>query len=206
MDGVLWSKDRLAELMPPTAGYVWAPSAIWDVDTSSYAVFWSSRVYAAEDTAHSGPSEGPFIYYSHTSNFETFTAPARWNNNETATVIDQEIQHLGDRSYVRYLSDTNGVKRVVLDRSDDGLFGTWRRIGVPVDKLREGPASYQDILNPERYYLWEDDYGGAGYECYFTEDFAVPYQVCETGLTPSGMRHGAVVQVGGQMYRKLSDS
>lgn len=205
-DGVSWSNDRLAELMPPTAGYVWAPSAIWDVDTSSYAVFWSSRVYAADDTAHSGPSEGPFIYYSHTSDFESFTAPARWNNDETATVIDQEIQHLGGRSYVRYLSDTDVVKRVILDRSEDGLFGTWRRIGVPVDRLREGPASYHDILKPERYYLWEDDYGGAGYECYFTEDFAVPYQACEPGLTPSGMRHGAVVQVDGETYGRLSDS
>ncbi|KAF3042542.1 hypothetical protein E8E11_004656 [Didymella keratinophila] len=54
----------------------------------------------------------------------TFTAPARWNSDESATVIDQEIQHVGGRSYVRYLSDTDVVKCVVLDRSDDELFGT----------------------------------------------------------------------------------
>jgi len=90
-----------------------------------------------DDTSHSGPSDGPFIYFSHTSDFETFTAPVRWNSNESATVIDQEIQHIGGRPYVRYLSDTDVVKRVVLDRSDDGLFGTWKRVVVPVDKLRE---------------------------------------------------------------------
>lgn len=185
---------------------MWAPSAIWEVDKDQYAVFWSSRVYAASDTAHTGPAEGPFIYYSHTSDFKTFTAPARWNSDESATVIDQEIQHLGGRSYVRYLSDTDTVKRVVLDRSDTGLFGAWERIGVPVDQLREGPASYQDLLRPQRYYLWEDNYGGAGYECYYTEDFTVPYSPCDPGLTPTGMRHGAVVQVDNSSYAKLAGS
>ncbi|KAH8711868.1 hypothetical protein GQ44DRAFT_742841 [Phaeosphaeriaceae sp. PMI808] len=203
-DGITWSKDNLVELMPSTAGYVWAPSAIWDVDRNQYAVFWSSRVYAQADTAHTGPSQGPFIYYSHTSDFKTFTAPALWNPAATATVIDQEIQHIGGRFYVRYLSDTNVVKRVVLDRSDDGLFGTWKRIGVPVDKVREGPASYQDILRPQRYYLWEDDYGGPGYECYWTEDFRVPYTPCSQNLTPGGMRHGAVVQIDQTTFTGLS--
>ncbi|KAF1923050.1 glycoside hydrolase family 43 protein [Didymella exigua CBS 183.55] len=202
-DGITWSKDRLVSMMPATAGYVWAPSAIWDVDRSAYAVFWSSNIFAASDTAHSGTPIGPFIYYSHTTDFKTFTAPARWNSDQTATVIDQEIQWLGGRNYVRYLSDTQQVKRVVLDRSSNGLFGTWTRIGVPVDKVREGPASYQDILNPKRYYLWEDNYSGPGYECYYTENFTVPYQACAPGLSPDGMRHGAVVQVSKTMYTKL---
>lgn len=182
---------------------MWAPSAIWDVDRQEYAVFWSSRVYAESDPAHKGRAEGPFIYYSHTSDFKTFSTPARWNRNENATVIDQEIQHIGGRSYIRYLSDVETVRRVVLDRSDDGLFGTWKRIGVPINKIREGPVSYQDILRPQRYYLWEDDYGGPGYECYYTEDFKVPYTPCQPGLTPSGMRHGAVVPISDSTYAAL---
>ncbi|KAF2621358.1 glycoside hydrolase family 43 protein [Macroventuria anomochaeta] len=130
-----------------------------------------------------GIAQDPFICYLHTGDFKTFTAPARWNTDASATVTDQEIQHLGNRPYVRYLSNIDTMKRVVLDRSDDGLFGTWKRVGVPVDKLHEDPASYQDILRPQRFYLWEDDYGGAVYECY-TEDFTVPYEPCTPGLTP----------------------
>lgn len=181
---------------------VWAPSAIWDVDRNQYAVFWSSRVYAESDTDHTGPAEGPFIYFSHTSDFQTYTEPARWINSDD-TVIDQEIQNIGGRSYVRYLSDTEKVGRVVLDRSDNGLFGDWQRIGVPVDQTREGPASYQDINRPERFYLWEDNYSGAGYECYWTETFQVPYTPCDPSLTPGGMRHGAVIQVDQTAYSGL---
>lgn len=182
---------------------VWAPSATWDVQTSSYAIFWSSVLFSESDTAHTGPSQGPYIFYSHTSDFQTFTTPQRWNPDITATVIDQEIQYLGGESYVRYLSDTNEVKRVVLERSDNGLFGDWKRIGVPVDQVREGPASYRDILDPEKYYLLEDNYSGAGYECYYTRDFSVPYTACEPSLTPEGLRHGAVTQVDYTSYVAL---
>jgi hypothetical protein len=210
--------------MPPTAGYVspqihqqkfpplpyqlttnkvWAPSATWDVQTSSYAIFWSSVIFSDSDTSHTGPSQGPYIFYSHTSDFNTFTSPQRWNPDTTATVIDQEIQYLGGESYIRYLSDTNEVKRVVLERSDNGLFGDWKRVGVPVDQVREGPASYRDILDPEKYYLLEDNYSGAGYECYYTTDFAVPYTPCEPSLTPDGLRHGAVTQVDYSSYVAL---
>lgn len=185
---------------------VWAPSAIWDVERSSYAVFWSSVVFDSSDTAHTGPSQGPFIYYSHTSDFSTFTSPQRWDPNITSTVIDQEIQHLGGTSYIRYLSDTQEVQRIILERSDTGLFGPWTRIGVPVDQVREGPASYQDILDPEKYYLLEDDYSGAGYECYYTRDFSVPYSPCEPSLTPAGLRHGAVVQVDHTTYTALQQN
>lgn len=191
--------------MPATAGYVWAPSAIWDVDRSQHAVFWSSQVYASTDTGHTGASQGPFIYFSHTSDFKTFTSPARWEPNNLDTLIDQEIQNIGGKSYIRYLSDTQKVKRVVLDRSDDGLFGTWNRIGVPVDQVREGPASYQDINRPQRYYLWEDNYGGPGYECYYTETFQVPYTACDPGVTPDGMRHGAVIQIDQVTYSGLQN-
>lgn len=190
--------------MNGTAGYVWAPSAIWDVNKKQYAVFWSSRVYAASDPNHNGAAQGPFIYYAHTRDFVTFTTAQRWNSGSSATVIDQEIQYLGGTTYIRYLSDTNDVKRVVLDRSEDGLFGTWKRVGVPVDQVREGPLSFRDILKPSRYYLWEDNYSGSGYECYYTENFQVPFQSCPQAVRPTGMRHGGVAQVDQTRYNNLA--
>jgi hypothetical protein len=176
---------------------------VWDQDRSAYAVFWSSVVFAADDLQHTGRSEGPFIFYSHTTDFQDFTSAARWNPDNNDTVIDQEIQHIGGNSYVRYLSDTNRYKRVIVERSDTGVFGTWNFIGIPVDQTREGPASYQDILRPERNYLWEDNYGGPGYECYWTEDFKTPYYPCSPGLTPTGMRHGGVTQISETVYQNL---
>ncbi len=77
-----------------------------------------------------------------------------------------------------------------------GLFGTWERIGKPVDVVWEGPAIQRDIVNPSKFYLWEDNYGGPGYSCFQTTDlYTIPYAACDPALSPSGMRHGAVVQV-----------
>lgn len=198
-DGVNWSSDSLVELMPATAGYVWAPSAIWDADKGQYAVFWSSRIYSEDDPDHTGSFTGPFIFYSHTSDFKTYSTPQRWITNTDAPTIDQEIQVIGDagsNSYARYLKSESDGNKVFLERSDSGLFGTWTRIGLPIDAVREGPASYRSIENPDRYYLWEDNYSGNGsYECYYTDDFTVPYAACDPALTPAGMRHGAVIQV-----------
>ncbi|KAM0714119.1 hypothetical protein Q7P37_011083 [Cladosporium fusiforme] len=185
-DGINWTADRLATLMPATAGYVWAPSAIWDPSKNQYAIFWSSRVYAETDTNHTGTPTGPFIYYSHTSDFNSFSSPQRWNTNDQRTVIDQEIQHLGGSTYIRYLSDTADTRRVVLDRSTNGLFGDWHRLGVPVDALRE------------------DDYSGDGYECYYTEDWTVPFPRCPSNLSPQGMRHGGVATLEETRFNALS--
>ncbi|KAI3477370.1 hypothetical protein L1887_60949 [Cichorium endivia] len=140
-DGVNWSTERLVELMGPTAGYVWAPSATWDPAANAYAVFWSSQTYAASDADHTGAAEGPFVYYSHTTDLINFTTPQRWESaNFGNKVIDQEVADLGNGNL--------------------------------------------------------DNYGGPGYSCFQTTDlYTIPYAACDPALSPSGMRHGAVVQV-----------
>ncbi|KAF2763888.1 hypothetical protein EJ03DRAFT_261061, partial [Teratosphaeria nubilosa] len=200
-DGVKWSSDRLVKIMPATAGFVWAPSAIRDPATNSYAVFWASGIYAESDPQHQGNREGPYIYYSHTSDFKSFTDPQRWTTE--GAYIDQEIQHLSGNSYIRYLKDYS-INKVVVERSDSGIFGSWKRLGYASTAVREGPASFQDIDNPKRHYLWLDNYSGqGGYECHYTEDFSTPFPVCETSLSPTVMRHGGVIQVKQQMYDAL---
>lgn len=196
-DGVDWSQDRLVEMMDETAGYVWAPSATWDEAAGAYAVFWASQTYAASDPDHTGAATGPFVYYSYSTDMVNFTAPKRWDSiNFGAKAIDQEVADLGNGNMVRWYSDVTGGTGVVMDRTSNGLFGTWERIGKPVDAIYEGPAIQRDINNPSKYYLWEDNYGGPGYSCWQTEDlYQIPYAACDPALTPGGMRHGAVVQV-----------
>ncbi|ETS64063.1 hypothetical protein PaG_02400 [Moesziomyces aphidis] len=196
-DGVNWSTERLVELMGPTAGYVWAPSATWDPAANAYAVFWSSQTYAGSDADHTGAAEGPFVYYSHTTDLINFTTPQRWESaNFGNKVIDQEVADLGNGNLVRWYSDVSGGTGVVMDKTSEGLFGTWERIGKPVDVVWEGPAIQRDIVNPSKFYLWEDNYGGPGYSCFQTTDlYTIPYAACDPALSPSGMRHGAVVQV-----------
>lgn len=72
-DLVNWGTERLVQVSPATAGNTWAPEAIWNPATSSYFVFWASKIYAASDTGHTGASNQR-ILYSTTTDFKTFTA------------------------------------------------------------------------------------------------------------------------------------
>lgn len=196
-DGIDWSTERLVELMNSSAGYVWAPSATWDAAVNAYAIFWSSQTYASSDVDHIGAAEGPYVYYSHTTDLVNFTAPQRWESaNFGNKVIDQEVADLGNGNMIRWYVDVTAAAGVVMDKTSQGLFGTWERIGKPADVVWEGPAIQRDIINPSKFYLWEDNNGGPGYSCFQTEDvYSIPYSACDPSLSPTGMRHGAVVPV-----------
>ncbi|GAC98275.1 arabinosidase [Pseudozyma hubeiensis SY62] len=186
-DGVNWSAERLVEMMNSTAGYVWAPSATWDSAANAYAVFWSSQTYAESDTDHTGAAEGPFVYYSHSTDMVNFSSPQRWESaNFGGKVIDQEVLDLGNGNLYRWYSDVQGGTGVVMDKTTSGLFGTWERIGKPANVVWEGPAIQRDIVNPSKFYLWEDNYGGPGYSCFQTEDLnTIPFADCDPALTPT---------------------
>ncbi|SJX60889.1 related to carbon source-regulated protein (putative arabinase) [Sporisorium reilianum f. sp. reilianum] len=196
-DGVNWSTERLVQLMDEAAGYVWAPSATWDAAANAYAVFWASQTYASSDPDHTGEAYGPFVYYSYSNDLINFSSPQWWESaNFGGKVIDQEVADLGNGNMVRWYSDVSGGTGVVMDKTTEGLFGTWERVGKPVDVVWEGPAIQRDIVNPAKFYLWEDNYGGPGYSCFQTENlYTIPYADCDPALTPTGMRHGAVVQI-----------
>ncbi len=49
-DLVNWTGERLVQVMPSTAGMVWAPEAIWDYEQQQFLVVWSSRLYSSLDT------------------------------------------------------------------------------------------------------------------------------------------------------------
>ncbi|KDN46973.1 glycoside hydrolase family 43 protein [Tilletiaria anomala UBC 951] len=199
-DLVNWSSDRLVQVMPNSfnAGMVWAPSAMWDASANSYAVFWASKTYASSDTQRTGASSNTKIYYSRTSDFSSFSTPQVWVA-PSYPVIDQEILPLGGSKYVRFIKNEE-VNKVYSERSDNGLFGTWTRIdpnNFVIDAVREGPATFKDINKPSRTWLWLDNYSGSGsYEAYFNDDITKnSWTLAQPTLKPTGMRHGAVIQV-----------
>ncbi|KGM11960.1 glycoside hydrolase family 43 protein [Cellulomonas carbonis] len=53
-DLVEWSQPWTLEVAPPTAGMAWAPEALYDADRREFLLFWSSKLYAADDPEHRG--------------------------------------------------------------------------------------------------------------------------------------------------------
>ncbi|KAF8069970.1 family 43 glycoside hydrolase [Lyophyllum atratum] len=210
-DLVNWSAPRLATVMPATAGMVWAPEAVWDTATSSFLVHWASRTYAASDTAHTGAASLDQIWYSHTTDFITFTTPQIYITISGTPVIDLTILPLGGTSYARFIKNEN-VLRVWEERSTNGLFGTWTRVGSSTSYLTnlvtEGPLTFQDNTVANRVYTFLDEYGGdstaKGYVPFFTDNISGgAWTQASTASFPKNVKHGVVKPVTQAQYNAI---
>lgn len=185
---------------------VWAPSAVWDEETSQYYLFWASRQYSASDTEHTGAATTlDTIRYTTTKDFVTFGEPADYLSLPDTAIIDQEFQYLGTPgAFARFYKDeTNG--KIVQEMTTDGLFGTWTRLDgyVTTDNQREGPACFRDNVTPDLYHLFLDDY--TQYIPYQTSDIYSPgWSRSSTTGFPSGLKHGSVTPVTQKEYDALA--
>lgn len=185
---------------------VWAPSAVWDEETSQYYLFWASRQYSASDTEHTDAATTlDTIRYTITKDFVTFGEPADYLSLPDTAIIDQEFQYLGTPgAFARFYKDeTNG--KIVQEMTTDGLFGTWTRLDgyVTTDNQREGPACFRDNVTPDLYHLFLDDY--TQYIPYQTSDIYSPgWSRSSTTGFPSGLKHGSVTPVTQKEYDALA--
>ncbi|KAI1760227.1 glycoside hydrolase family 43 protein [Hypoxylon sp. FL1150] len=204
-DLVNWSEGTLQTVETETAGMAWAPSAVWDDDTSQYYLFWSSRHYDASDTAHTGTATLDRIRYTTTTDFATFAAPADYLALADTPLIDQEFQHLGTPgAFARFLKNETS-QRVFQEVTSDGLFGTWTRASdyATADSPREGPASFADIETPGVYHLFLDDY--TQYVPYQTSDIQdAAWEASSITGFPTGLKHGSVTLLKQDEYDALA--
>lgn len=187
-----------------TAGMAWAPSAVWDEETSQYYVFWASRQYDAGDAEHSGPAATlDTIRYATTQDFATFSAAGDWVALADTPLIDQELQNLGEPgTWARFLKNETTLQ-VYQETTTEGLFGTWTRVPgyVRDESPLEGPASFADNLTPGRYYLLLDDY--TEYVPFETSDITAAgswQSASDLSGFPKGLKHGSVTPLTQEEY------
>ena len=175
----------------------WAPSAVWDDEASQFDVFWASRSFASEDTEHTGtPTSLDKIRWSTTKDFSSFAPAQDYISLADTPVIDQDFQYLGQPGhFARYIKNET-VAKIWQETTTDGLFGTWTRNGdyVSSDSPVEGPASYQDNLDPDLYHLLLDDY--TQYVPYESSDIqGGTFERSNYPQYPGGLKHGSVTQL-----------
>lgn len=197
-----WSPARLVDVEGTTAGMAWAPSAVYDETTAEWAVFWASRLYAEDDTAHTGPASNDRIRFATTKDFETFSAPQDYLALADTPIIDQEFQYLGKpEHWARYIKNET-VNQMWVETSSTGIFGEWTRVPgyVRGETPREGAAFFADNLSPGKYYLLLDDY--TQYLPYQSMDVTEPGFWESTDWTefPRGLKHGSVTPLTQEEY------
>lgn len=177
-----------------SAGMAWAPSAVWDDETSQFYVFWSSRHYAEFDTAHAGTATLDRIRYATTTDFVSFSAPQDYLALDGTPLIDQEFQYLGQPDHWARFLKNETLNQVYQETTTTGLFSTdWTRIDgyVRPESPREGTAVVKDNVEEGLYHMLLDDY--TEYVPYETRDIlGGEWTASEYADFPRGLKHGSV--------------
>ncbi|KFY33312.1 hypothetical protein V494_07725 [Pseudogymnoascus sp. VKM F-4513 (FW-928)] len=208
-DLINWGSERLVKVENDQAGMVWAPDAIWDASKGQYLVHWASKFYSTSDSEHTGTPGASEIRYAYTSDFKTFTAPQTLVAASTP-VIDLAILQLpqyGANSYARFLKDES-ASLVYMERSDDGLFGTWTRPGGSdawIHTQVEGPYAYLDNEVDGKVHLLLDYYGSDGYRPFTSTNMnANAWVDADRTNFPANLRHGSVIGINQVAYDALN--
>ncbi|KAI0172721.1 glycoside hydrolase family 43 protein [Hypoxylon sp. FL1284] len=202
-----WSGGDLQTVESETAGMAWAPSAVWDDETSQYYLFWSSRHFDASDTDHTGTATLDRIRYATTTDFETFSEPRDYLAVADTPLIDQEFLPLGAQGAFARFYKNESSQEIIQETTTGGLFGTWTRAPgsgyATTDSPREGPAAFADVATPGVYHLFLDDY--TQYVPYQTSDVEdADWQRSDTAGFPKGLKHGCVTLLMQDEYDALA--
>jgi len=96
--------------------------------------------------------------YAHTTDFRTFTPAQPYIALSNRPIIDLNILPLGGSTFVRFIKDENAL-RIWMERSTTGLWGTWTQVGSwLVDRVSEGPLSFEDNVTPGLVHVFLDVY------------------------------------------------
>jgi hypothetical protein len=211
-----WSAQRHVPVSGPFASMTWAPEAYWDAEAGEYVVYWSSRIYLDATrpydkvrTPHHTYSK---VMYATTRDFVTFSDAKVWQ--DAGDRIDSTMIE-DDGVFYRFTKEVTGCVDIVQESSP-----ALRALSVPGDyawqtdascisktarnttRTTEGPTIFRanagDTSLPAGadggFYLFVDDFTGAGYLPLFTESLAEPAWRTVTGALPTS-RHGSVLPV-----------
>jgi len=211
-----WSAQRHVKVSGPNASMTWAPEAYWDAEAGEFVVYWSSRIYLdgtrPYDKAGTPNSTYSKVMYATTRDFVTFSEAKVWQ--DAGDRIDSTMIE-DDGTYYRFTKEVTGCVDILQESSTD-----LRALTVPGDyawqtdasclsktarnttRTTEGPTIFRanegDTSLPAGadggFYLFVDDFTGAGYLPLFTESLAAPQWQTVTGALPRS-RHGSVLPV-----------
>ena len=197
-----WGEPRIVEVMPEStgAGCVWAPEAVWDEVKQQYMVFWASRV----STDNYGKQR---IYRSYTTDFESFTAPAIYIE-EDYDVIDATIVKSEDK-YYRFIKNESD-KYIYCETSSSLDKDGWTEVTEYGHVAGpEGPTCFKTNGDNSNWTLMLDFYGGGkGYKPYTTSNLASGVFTEGTANFPSGVtyRHGSVLPITQEEYDAVKEA
>ena len=204
-DLVSWSEQRLARLGDEDFGCLWAPDIIFDKARGDYVIHWSSS-HRCNDYGQKA------IYYSRTTDFETFSEPELLYRKEDSGVIDSAMYEEDGKYYLFVKSEGNPSNIILLE--SDSVTGPFARIQAFDESMKaiqaglyEAPTAVR--LEDGRWCLFLDYYGvpgdGQGYVPFVADSMASSRFVRSDASFhfPYGYKHGTVIKISTQEYERI---
>ncbi len=204
-DLVSWSEQRLARLGDEDFGCLWAPDIIFDRARGDYVIHWSSS-HRCNDYGQKA------IYYSRTTDFETFSKPKLLYRKEDSGVIDSAMYEEDGKYYLFVKSEGNPSNIILLE--SDSVTGPFARIQAFDESMKaiqaglyEAPTAVR--LEDGRWCLFLDYYGvpgdGQGYVPFVADSMASGrfVRLDASFHFPYGYKHGTVIKISTQEYERI---
>ena len=232
-DLITWSNVRQIDVSLDTndntaayLGMMWAPEATWVDDyygeeQGAFVVYWSSNVYS--DAAHTQSDGGSDIMWGATTDFtqDTWEFGGVMLDGGQAGCIDTNILQDGGRTYHITKSQASG-EEIIMEYTDEPqwwLVGSdresnykWTRVQAAIGVSRfgavEGPASFKDHSQPNRWYLFVDDLPTPGYQPMVSTDLDAGWDYLDASdyFLTSYTKHGGVISLTKAQYDAIRNA
>ena len=232
-DLITWSNVRQIDVSLDTndntaayLGMMWAPEATWVDDyygegQGAFVVYWSSNVYS--DAAHTQSDGGSDIMWGATTDFtqDTWEFGGVMLDSGQAGCIDTNILQDGGRTYHITKSQASG-EEIIMEYTDEPqwwLVGSdresnykWTRVQAAIGVSRfgavEGPASFKDHSQPNRWYLFVDDLPTPGYQPMVSTDLDAGWDYLDASdyFLTSYTKHGGVISLTKAQYDAIRNA
>ena len=232
-DLITWSNVRQIDVSLDTndntaayLGMMWAPEATWVDDyygegQGAFVVYWSSNVYS--DAAHTQSDGGSDIMWGATTDFtqDTWDFGGKMLEGGSAGWIDTNILQANGKTYHITKSQASG-EEIIMEYTDEPqwwLVGSdresnykWTRVQAAIGVSRfgavEGPASFKDHSQPNRWYLFVDDLPTPGYQPMVSTDLDAGWDYLDASdyFLTSYTKHGGVISLTKAQYDAIRNA
>ncbi len=172
----------------------WAPQAIWDEKENKHMIYW------AHSTKRNNVAG---MYYAHTEDFKTITAPKPLYCRHNIQTIDGDIIY-NEKEKLYYLYFKHDEDQTIAYVTSESLTGPYKDEPVVVSLAPsgvEGSEMYK-IHGTDKWVMIMDEYGKGRFFMQETADFHSFTPVTDFSMN-FGPRHGSVTQISDEEYERL---
>ena len=196
-------------------GMMWAPEATWIPDYygdhGAFVVYWTSQVYL--DEAQTRTDGGQDIMWGVTTDFtqDTWDFGGKMLEGGQSGWIDTNILQANGKTYHITKSNSEEIIMESTTAKDWWNYDTtvWKRVQSNIGQSRygavEGPATFTDHSQPNRWYLFVDDLPTPGYQPMISTDLDKGWEYLNASdyFLTSYTKHGGVISLTKSQYDAL---